>query len=121
MPPTHDRARIEAYTGPDFSGAAITLDRETASLRGTGYNDRIQSMRIYGNSWEACEHENFGGSCLVFGAGDYRRLPAQIDRAISSLRPINREPSWGGLTPAGSNFVVLPTGAQRTRRSALVV
>ena len=115
VPPTHDRASIEAYTGPDFVAQPLLLTVKRPLCAARVITTVSNQCAFIGNSWEACEHENFGGSCLVFGAGDYRRLPAPIDRAISSLRPINREPSSGGLTPAGSNFVVLPTGAQRTR------
>ena len=111
----YDRVRVEVYTNPDFGGQAMTLDGDVDSLRNTGFNDRIQSMRVFGGNWEACEDRDYRGSCLVFGPGDYRRLPPQLDRSISSLRRLSAEPSWSGLSPAGQNYVMMDAGAGRSR------
>ncbi len=110
-----DRFRIEVYTESDFRGAAYTLDNDTDNLRNTGFNDRIRSMRIYGGNWEACEDRDYGGVCMVYGPGDYRRLPPQLDRSISSLRKIGNEPVWGGITPGTQNYVVVEPNGARSR------
>ena len=110
-----DRFRIEVYTETDFRGAAYTLDNDTDNLRNSGFNDRIRSMRIYGGNWEACEDRDYGGVCMVYGPGDYRRLPPQLDQSISSLRKIGNEPSWSGITPGGQTYVVLDPSAPRSR------
>jgi hypothetical protein len=108
--------RIEAYTEPDFRGNAVNFDNDVDNLRNSGFNDSIQSMRISGGNWEACEDRNFGGTCLVFGPGDYRRLPPQLDRAISSLRRVgSADPSWSGLTQGGQNYSVMNESAGRSR------
>ena len=116
-PPTWngDRFRIEVYTETDFRGTAYTLDNDTDNLRNSGFNDRIRSMRIFGGNWEACEDRDYGGVCMVYGPGDYRRLPPELDRSISSLRKIGNEPSWGGITPGGQNYVVMAPNAARSR------
>ncbi len=119
MPPpapvmNNDRVRVEVFTNPNFAGAAMTLDGDIDNLRNSGFNDRIQSMRVFGGNWEACEDRDFGGACMVFGPGDYRRLPPQLDRSISSLRRVG-EPSWSGLVPNGGNYVVMDAGAGRSR------
>lgn len=110
----NDRVRVEVFTNPNFTGAAMTLDNDIDNLRNSGFNDRIQSMRVFGGNWEACEDRDFGGSCMVFGPGDYRRLPPQLDRSISSLRRVG-EPSWNGLVPDGGAYVVMDQGAGRSR------
>ncbi len=110
-----DRFRIEVYTETEFRGTAWTLDADLDNLRNSGFNDRIRSMRIYGGNWEACEDRDFGGVCMVYGPGDYRRLPPELDRSISSLRKIGNEPSWGGLTPGGQNYVVMDPNSPRSR------
>ena len=110
----NDRVRVEVFTNPNFTGAAMTLDNDIDNLRNSGFNDRIQSMRVFGGNWEACEDRDFGGSCMVFGPGDYRRLPPQLDRSISSLRRVG-EPSWNGLVPGGGACVVMDQGAGRSR------
>lgn len=110
------RARVDVYAEPDFRGQAITLNDDVDNLRNSGFNDRIQSMRVSGGNWEACEDRNYGGSCLVFGPGDYRRLPPQLDRSISSMRRVGgADPSWSGLTPGGQNYTILDANAPRSR------
>jgi hypothetical protein len=111
----YDRTRVEAYSDPNFAGQAVTVDGDISSLRNTGMNDRIQSMRVYGGTWEMCENRDFGGVCMVFGPGDYRRLPPQLDRAISSMRQITREPVWTGLNSGGSAFTIFEANGPRTR------
>ena len=112
----YDQGRIEVYADVDFRGAVLRIDGDLNNLRNSGFNDRIQSMRIFSGNWEACEDRDYGGACLVFGPGDYRRLPPQLDRTISSLRrAAGGDPSWGGITPGGQNYVVLDPSAPRTR------
>ena len=110
-----DRVRMEVYTEPDFRGTAWTVDADMDSLRNTGFNDRIRSMRIFGGNWEACEDRDFGGICMVYGPGDYRRLPPELDRSISSMRKIGNDPGLAGLTPNGQNYVVVEPNASRSR------
>ena len=110
-----ERFRIEVYTETDFRGTAWTVDADLDNLRNTGFNDRIRSMRIYGGNWEACENRDFGGVCMVYGPGDYRRLPPQLDQSISSLRKIGNEPSWGGINPGDQSFVVMDANRPRSR------
>lgn len=112
----NDRGRIEVYGDADFRGPSLNIDGDINNLRNSGFNDRIQSMRIFSGNWEACEDRDYGGACLVFGPGDYRRLPPQLDRSISSMRRIGgTDPSWGGITPGGQNYVVFDANAARSR------
>lgn len=112
----NDRGRIEVYAEADFRGPSLNIDGDTNNLRNSGFNDRIQSMRIFSGNWEACEDRDYAGACLVFGPGDYRRLPPQLDRSISSMRRIgNSDPSWGGITPGGQNYAVVDPNAPRSR------
>ena len=114
--PGYDVGRIEVYAEPDFRGQSLIIDGDVSNLRNSGFNDRIQSMRIASGNWEACEDRDFGGVCLVFGTGDYRRLPPQLDRTISSMRRVGGgDPSWGGLTPGSQNYVVQDPNAPRSR------
>jgi hypothetical protein len=116
QPTTYVNGRVEAYADIDFRGPVIAIDNDVDNFRNSGFNDRIQSMRITGGNWEACEDRNYGGACLVFGPGDYRRLPPQLDRAISSMRKAGgTDPSWAGLTQAGQNYSVMDANAGRSR------
>jgi Beta/Gamma crystallin len=112
----NDRGRIAVYSDGDFRGASLNIDGDISNLRNSGFNDRIQSMRIFSGNWEACEDRDFGGACLVFGPGDYRRLPPQLERSISSMRRIGSDdPSWAGITPGGQSYAVLDPNAPRSR------
>lgn len=114
-PQPYDRTRVEVYTDPNFNGQAVTLDGDVSNLRNSGFNDRIQSMRVFGGTWEMCENRDYSGVCMTFGPGDYRRLPPQLDRAISSIRQITREPVWTGLNPGGGSFTIFEANGPRTR------
>jgi Beta/Gamma crystallin len=111
----YDRTRVEVYTDPNFLGQALTVDNDISTLRNTGVNDRIQSMRVFGGTWEMCENRDYGGVCMTFGPGDYRRLPPQLDRVISSMRQITREPVWTGLNASGANYTIFEANGPRTR------
>ncbi|MBC7708724.1 MAG: peptidase inhibitor family I36 protein [Rhizobacter sp.] len=110
------RTRVDVYADVDFRGQALTLNDDVDNLRNSGLNDRIQSMRVSGGNWEACEDRNYGGSCMVFGPGDYRRLPPQMDQSISSIRRVGGgDPNWSGLTPGGQNYTMMDANAPRSR------
>ena len=110
------RARVDVYADVDFRGQALTLNDDVDNLRNSGLNDRIQSMRVSGGNWEACEDRNYGGSCMVFGPGEYRRLPPQMDQSISSMRRVGGgDPNWSGLTPGGQNYTMMDANAPRSR------
>ena len=110
------RTRVDVYADVDFRGQALALNDDVANLRNSGFNDRIQSMRVSGGNWEACEDRNYGGACMVFSPGDYRRLPPQMDQSISSMRRIGGgDPNWSGLTPSGQNYTMMDANAPRSR------
>ena len=114
--PSGGRARVDVYADVDFRGQALTLNDDVDNLRNSGLNDRIQSMRVSGGNWEACEDRNYGGSCMVFGPGEYRRLPPQMDQSISSVRRVGGgDPNWSGLTPGGQNYTMMDANAPRSR------
>ncbi|MCZ2134774.1 MAG: beta/gamma crystallin family protein [Burkholderiales bacterium] len=109
------RARVDAFTGPNFSGMSMSIDRDIDNLRNSGFNDRIQSLRVYAGQWEACEDRDYGGNCMVFSPGDYARLPQQLNLAISSMRVVSGSGGgWGAGGVGGGNYVVMDAGAGRT-------
>jgi len=101
VPPPQRLARAILYEGPDLAGRSFTLDHEiVANFGATGFNDRAASLVIEGGYWIFCSDANFHGECRTFGPGEYRRLPWDIDRKISSGRRINagypysQNPNW---------------------------
>lgn len=78
---------IELFEHARFEGRRASFQGETRSMRGADFNDRASSMVIYEGQWQLCEHDNFGGQCVVYGPGRYDNLGNMNDR-ISSLRRI---------------------------------
>jgi hypothetical protein len=87
----HDRgdrwhgSRVTLYEGPNFSGRAMTIDREEVrNLDPLGFNDRASSMRIEGAPWVFCSDAFFQGDCRTFAPGEYAYLPNDLANKISS-------------------------------------
>lgn len=79
---------IELFEHSRFEGRRVAFQGETRSLRAAAdFNDRASSMVIYEGQWELCEHDNFGGQCVVYGPGRYDNL-GNMNNRISSLRRI---------------------------------
>lgn len=78
---------VELFENSGLGGRRLTFQGETRSLSGAGFNDRASSMIIHEGQWQLCEHDNFGGKCVVYGPGRYDNLGPMTDQA-SSLRRI---------------------------------
>ncbi|MES2257273.1 MAG: beta/gamma crystallin-related protein [Pseudomonadota bacterium] len=78
---------IELFDGERFEGRRVPLQGEMRSMRAVDFNDRAGSLVIYEGQWQLCEHDNFGGQCLVYGPGRYESLGA-MNNKVSSLRRI---------------------------------
>lgn len=121
--------RIELYTGQRYSGTTRAYTGEAANLNSTDqiFNDSVTSVRVTAGEWELCQHPNYTGACLVFGVGEYQYLPPQLQRQITSIRPIARssqnlssadfiEQLFGGVRFGGQlEAQVFAANAQSTR------
>lgn len=93
--------RAVLYGGTGFRGRSIVVnDNIVDDLQGSGFNDRVSSLRIERGYWLFCSDAHFAGSCRTFGPGDYPELPAALNDRISSGRrihneyPYERAPDW---------------------------
>lgn len=94
-------ARAVLYSGTGFRGRSIVVnDNIVDNLQGSGFNDRVSSLRIERGYWLFCSDAHFNGACRTFGPGDYPELPAALNDRISSGRrihnvyPYERAPDW---------------------------
>jgi hypothetical protein len=101
VPPRERLSRAILYEGSGLTGRSFTLDNEiVANFAATGFNDRAASLVVEGGYWIFCSDANFHGECRTFGPGEYRRLPWDVDRKISSGRriharyPYSQSPDW---------------------------
>jgi hypothetical protein len=122
-------ARIELYTGTRYTGASRAYNNDATNLSRSDpmFNDSISSIRVTSGEWELCQHPNFSGSCLVFGPGEYQVLPPQLQRQITSMRPVIQsaqnigstewlESLFGGVRHTGQlDARVFSEGAPSTR------
>jgi uncharacterized protein YcfJ len=82
--------RVTLFEYDRFQGRAVNIERGMADFRRYGFNDRASSLMVLGERWEACEHVNFGGRCVILRPGMYPSLAAMgLNNRLSSLRPVN--------------------------------
>jgi hypothetical protein len=81
--------QIVFYEHDNFQGRQLSLDNDAADFERVGFNDIASSIVVYGHRWEACEHRNYGGRCVVLRPGRYPSLAAVgLNDRLSSVRRI---------------------------------
>jgi len=87
------------FSGPNFTGQSIELDREESNFVRLRFNDQAMSAIAYGNeSWTVCEDVGFGTPCRTI-SGQIRNLNTLgLGNRISSARP---DHGYGGT---GNNY-----------------
>ena len=89
---TQAMAKVTLYEGEGYRGRAFSTDKQVTDLGRTGFNDRASSVVVDQGRWEVCEHERFGGRCIVLRKGNYDSLRALgMENSISSMRPANNK------------------------------
>jgi hypothetical protein len=78
-------ARLQLFSGRDFSGASIGFDGSNQNLEKSGFNDRAHSMIIEGGRWRLCSDAYGRGECREFGPGRYATLPHELRSRVSSV------------------------------------
>ena len=66
---SHAAAQITLYEGEGFRGRAYTSAKTVANMNRSGLNDRTSSVVVEDGRWEVCEHEQFGGKCVILRKG----------------------------------------------------
>lgn len=96
-------AELVLFDGSNLRGRALPLRGDLGDLVSAGFNDRAQSMKIGGGSWELCQHRDFGGMCRVYGPGEYN-LDRQLHRAVSSVRLVSNGRGRGNEYGADTGY-----------------
>lgn len=101
-------AQVTFYEGEGFRGRAYTATDAVINFERTGFNDRASSIVVDGGRWEVCEHERFGGRCVVLRRGSYDSLGSlNMHNNISSARPADnrrRHDNEADVPQAGANY-----------------
>jgi Beta/Gamma crystallin len=109
--------RIHFFTGPGFTGRSFSLVESMNDFGGTGFNDRVQSVRVESGSWELCQHANFAGECRVFGVGQFPIL-YNLDNAISSARIVT--PPARGTVSASELDGLYPANTRNSNHAVMI-
>jgi hypothetical protein len=74
----------------DFQGASATFTSDVSDLRDSQLNDRISSLRVApGESWQLCEHNNYGGRCVIVSGAERDLGTLGMNDVISSMRRVD--------------------------------
>ena len=88
---TQAAAQVTFYEGEGLRGRSFTADGPVSNFDGTGFNDRAASVVVERGTWQACEHANFEGRCVLLRPGRYDSLAAMgMNRNVSSVRPVEQ-------------------------------
>jgi uncharacterized protein YcfJ len=83
-------AQISFYEHPGFEGRSFTTQKQVANFERFGFNDRASSAVVSSERWEVCEHQNYGGRCVVLRKGNYPDLRAMgLDDRVSSVHTVS--------------------------------
>lgn len=81
--------QIIFYEHNDFQGNSFATESDVPSFRQFGFNNRASSVVVLGERWEACEHHDFTGLCVILRPGRYPNLGAMgLNDKLSSVRMV---------------------------------
>lgn len=84
--------KLVFYGKAGLGGRSMVAQEDIASLRRTGFDERISSVEVIGGPWEVCQDEGYAGRCAVLRPGRYPSLAEMgLDDRISSMRIVMRE------------------------------
>jgi hypothetical protein len=80
--------RAVLFEQPNLRGRSFPVEgtQQFGNLTGSGFDNRISSLRVERGTWQFCSGPNFSGACATFTPVDYMHLPRQLDNSISSGR-----------------------------------
>ena len=82
--------QITFYEHDGFQGRAFATEGDVENFKRFGFNDRASSVVVLGQRWEACEHVNFTGLCVILRPGRYPSLSSMgLNDRISSVRIVH--------------------------------
>ncbi|MCI4644688.1 MAG: beta/gamma crystallin family protein [Hyphomonadaceae bacterium] len=84
-----NRGAIILYADPGYRGRNYALNGAQRSIRHTGLNDEVSSIRVRNGTWLVCTDPDYRGNCAVIRS-DQAGFPRHgLNDRISSLRPIS--------------------------------
>jgi hypothetical protein len=85
-----DLVGIAVSDDVDFQGISATFTGDVSDLHDSPLNDRISSLRVApGESWQVCEHNNYGGRCVIVTGAERDLGRLGMGDVISSMRRVD--------------------------------
>lgn len=105
-------AQVTFHEHDDFQGRAFSTRQQVSDFGRSGLDDRVSSVVVVGQRWQACDAKRFDGRCVVLRPGRYPSLAAiGLDNRISSVRPLH-----ANARVAEADYAPMPVVAQDFRR-----
>lgn len=80
---------ITVFTARDFRGTSVTFQHDVPVMKAVNFNDKIVSLKTgRGEQWEACEHENYQGRCVLVSGEEADLGRDRFAKMISSIRRV---------------------------------
>lgn len=80
---------IEFFYGRHYHGDSRVFARAVGNLSAFLFNDRAQSVRIHRGSWQICEHDDFGGTCIIADRDIANLAHYGLAGEVTSFRPLS--------------------------------
>lgn len=77
------------FEHPNYRGARLPVRGEIRHLRGTGFNDRVSSIRVRNGAWLVCTDPDFRGTCRVIDGDRSAFHHRGLNDRISSVRRLS--------------------------------
>jgi hypothetical protein len=90
QPDSQRTVDVILFEHANFEGNARALSRTVDNFETIQFNDTVSSVIIVNGSWLLCTDAGFRGDCRMFGPGEYRNLPRELNDRFSSARESRR-------------------------------
>ena len=99
---------MELYGQPGFGGRSVEIDRDVASLRGSGMDDRASSIVVKEGIWQVCSAPGYGER-----AASSRRVATRSSSTAWTTR--SRRRARSAATRAGKRYSTLMLASRMAR------
>lgn len=80
-------SKLVIYERENFEGRSMGAEQSIENLNDSGFNNRVSSVVVVGDRWEACTDSGYRGRCVFLVPGRYPSLNEMgMNNSISSLR-----------------------------------
>lgn len=83
--PAPGAMRLVLFDELNYRGRAFNVDNARPTL--TGFNNRAESVQVFGGTWELCDSAGFRGRCVVVSANVQDLGALGLRNRVGSARP----------------------------------